>query len=102
MKKHIVGVESSKVSVGSEMAFLLVNFLGFGFFLSQHILSSLLMLEMGLLFSLLALGSLLPVSWCSLIILVLVVGVAEASLGLGLVVKISRSVGSDRLGIVGL
>lgn len=62
----------------------------------------LLILEIGLLFRLLALGRLLPVRWCSLIILVLVIGVAEARLGLGLVVKISRRVGRDRLGIVGL
>lgn len=88
--------------MGRGIAFLLINFLGFGFFLSQHILRRLLILELGLLFRLLVLGRLLPVRWCSLIILVLVVGVAEARLGLGLVVKIRRRVSRDRLRVVGL
>nr|QUG10621.1 NADH dehydrogenase subunit 4L [Hydroides norvegica] len=87
--------------VGS-LALAVVFILVFGFFMLRHILSALLMLELGLLFGLLILGDLCPVSWESLVVVLLTMGVGEAGLGLSVVVKLSRGCSNDRISLSSL
>lgn len=83
--------------VGIGLALSLFSIVFYGFFISRHILRSLLMLELGLLIRLLVLGELCLVRWQPLIAVILAVGVGEAGLGLRAVVKISRSKRADRV-----
>jgi hypothetical protein len=68
----------------------------------RHLLGFLLLLEMGILLGLFILGEVCPFGWGYLRVLFLVMGVAEAGLGLSVVVKVSRSRGQDRVFTGGL
>lgn len=72
------------------------------FLRSRHFITFLILLELlGVcIFVVLCLCS--PVEWVHLVSYVLVLGAREAAIGLGVMVKLSRSVGRDRVAISSL